>query len=62
MIVSQNQFRLLVGAFLVTITITVAMFLVGAFSRKEESPTITVSSFFSTYNLTRNGPLFLQFS
>ena len=33
-------------------------FLVGAFSFKEKSPTITVSSFFSAYNLTLNGPLF----
>ena len=35
-------------------------FLVGAFSLKEKSPTITVRSFFSAYNLTLNGPLFLQ--
>ena len=35
-------------------------FLVGAFSLKEKSPTITVGSFFSfsAYNLTLNGPLF----
>ena len=34
--------------------------LVGAFSLKEKSPTITVGSFFSfsAYNLTLNGPLF----
>ena len=38
-------------------------FLVGAFSLKEKSPTITLSSFFSfsADNLTLNGPLFLQF-
>ena len=36
-------------------------FLVGAFSLKEKSPTITVGSFFSADNLTLNGPLFLQF-
>ena len=37
--------------------------LVGAFSLKEKSPTITVGSFFSfsTDNLTLNGPLFIQF-
>ena len=35
-------------------------FLVGAFSLKEKSPTITVN-FFSADNLTLNGPLFLQF-
>ena len=35
--------------------------LVGAFSLKEKSPTDTVGSFFSAYNLTLNGPLFLQF-
>ena len=36
------------------------LFLVGAFSLKEKSPTITVSSFFSfsADNLTLNGPLF----
>ena len=33
-------------------------FLVGTFSLKENSPTITVGSFFSAYNLTLNGPLF----
>ena len=41
------------------------MFLVGAFSLKEKSPTLTVSSFFflffSVDNLTLSGPLFLQF-
>ena len=37
------------------------LFLVGAFSLKGKSPTITVGSFFSAYNLTLNGPLFLQF-
>ena len=37
-------------------------FLVGAFSLKEKSPTLTVSSFFfSVDNLTLSGPLFLQF-
>ena len=36
-------------------------FLVGAFSLKEKSLSITVGSFFSAYNLTLNGPLFLQF-
>ena len=35
------------------------LFLVGAFSLKEKSPTITVGSFLA-YNLTLNGPLFLQ--
>ena len=36
--------------------------LVGAFSLKEKSPTLTVSSFFfSVDNLTLSGPLFLQF-
>ena len=37
-------------------------FLVGAFSLKEKSPTITVGGFFSfsAYNLTLHGPLFLQ--
>ena len=42
--------------------IQVSPFLVGAFSLKEKSPTITVGSFFSfsAYNLTLNGPLFLQ--
>ena len=34
------------------------VFLVGAFSLKEKSPTITVSSFFSVDNLTLSGPLF----
>ena len=34
------------------------MFLVGAFSLKEKSPSITESSFFSVYNLTLSGPLF----
>ena len=34
------------------------LFLVGAFSLKEKSPAITVSSFFSADNLTLNGPLF----
>ena len=41
-----------------------AQFLVGAFSLKEKSPTLTVSSFFlffSVDNLTLSGPLFLQF-
>ena len=38
------------------------LFLGGAFSLKEKSPTITVGSFFSAYNLTLNGPLFLQLS
>ena len=42
------------------------VFLVGAFSLKEKSPTLTVSSFFlflffSVDNLTLSGPLFLQF-
>ena len=37
------------------------LFLVGAFSLKEKSPTLTVSSFFSVDNLTLSGPLFLQF-
>ena len=37
-------------------------FLVGAFSLKKKSPTIIVGSYFSAYNLTLNGPLFLQFS
>ena len=39
------------------------LFLVGAFSLKEKSPTLTVSSFFvffSVDNLTLSGPLFLQ--
>ena len=36
-------------------------FLVGTFSLKENSPTISVGSFFSADNLTLNGPLFLQF-
>ena len=41
----------------------VSLFLVGAFSLKEKSPTITVSSFFSfsADNLPLNGALFLQF-
>ena len=41
----------------------VQIFLVGVFSFKEKSPTITVGSFFSfsADNLTLNGPLFLQF-
>ena len=39
----------------------VSIVLVGAFSLKEKSPTITVGSFFSADNLTLNGPLFLQF-
>ena len=34
--------------------------LVGAFSLKEKSPTITVGSIFSADNFTLNGPLFLQ--
>ena len=38
-----------------------AMFLVGAFSLKEKSPTITVGSFLAN-NLTLCGPLFSQFS
>ena len=38
-----------------------SLFLVGAFSLKEKSPTITVGSFFSADNLTLNGLLFLQF-
>ena len=38
-----------------------SLFLVGAFSLKEKSPTITLGSFFSADNLTLNGPLFLQF-
>ena len=40
------------------------LFLVGAFSLKEKSPTLTVSCFFcffSVDNLTLSGPLFLQF-
>ena len=36
------------------------MFLVGAFSLKERSPTITVGSFFQP-TISLNGPLFLQF-
>ena len=42
----------------------VPVLLVGAFSLKEKSPTLTVSSFFlffSVDNLTLSGPLFLQF-
>ena len=39
----------------------VVFILVSAFALKEKSPTITVGSFFSTDNLTLNGPLFLQF-
>ena len=35
-------------------------FLVGAFSLKEKSPTITVGTFFFFFSLTLNGPLFLQ--
>ena len=44
-------------------TILMNIFLVCSFSLKEKSPTITVDSFysFSAYNLTLNGPLFLQF-
>ena len=41
--------------------LTLHVFLVGAFSLKEKSPTITLGSFFSADNLTLNGPLFLQF-
>ena len=40
-----------------------SVFSVGAFSLKEKSPTLTVSSFFvffSVDNLTLSGPLFLQ--
>ena len=45
-------------------SIVKSLFLVGAFSLKEKSPTLTVSSFFlffSVDNLTLSGPLFLQF-
>ena len=42
------------------VTTEVTCFLVGASSLKEKSPTITVGSFFSAYNLTLIGPLFLQ--
>ena len=48
-----------------TIPTNFAPFLVGAFSLKEKSLTLTVSSFFylffSADNLTLSGPLFLQF-
>ena len=36
-------------------------FSVGTFFFKEKSPVITMGSFFGAYNLTLNGPLFLQF-
>ena len=38
--------------------VCIGHFLVGAFSLKEKSPTLTVSSFFSVDNLTLSGPLF----
>ena len=37
------------------------LFLVGAFSRKEKARLLQWAVFFSAYNLTLNGPLFLQF-
>ena len=48
----------------IILEVEMMLFLVGAFSLKEKSPTLTVSSFFfcffSVDNLTLSGPLFLQ--
>ena len=59
-IIDDNRLIFIFNIISKDIVVCVA-FLVGAFSLKEKSPTITVGSFFSADNLTLNGPLFLQF-